>query len=259
MIIINRKPNLLFQNQFPFQPQVIKTQTKTARLRLCHDCSGCRFKVKNMSKRISVRIRDPNPLFRSWISNWATVAENEDKDQLATSLRRALLSLEKYPLKLNTGKDCLILDGFGANICEKLDAKLTQYQNRLANPSPLLERNKSPVALPPIPNVTNQAPKVPVSISQSQDKPSSSTEPKKRIRKTKSEQTLPKIPSKPSDEVLGTSTTNAAVGTKRKATTTIDSVIAEEVIMVRGTFEIILLVDSMETVGLVFLTATNYI
>jgi len=41
----------------------------------------------------------------------------------------ALESLKKYPLPLETGKDCRILKGFGAKLCQMLDQKLKNPQN----------------------------------------------------------------------------------------------------------------------------------
>ncbi|KAL5112219.1 Crossover junction endonuclease MUS81 [Taenia crassiceps] len=40
---------------------------------------------------------------------------------------RALSSLRKYPIKLNSGKECEILSGFGPSICSILDEKLEEF------------------------------------------------------------------------------------------------------------------------------------
>lgn len=36
-------------------------------------------------------------------------------------------SLRKYPMQLNTGKECVILEGFGAKICKLIDEKLESF------------------------------------------------------------------------------------------------------------------------------------
>lgn len=193
-----------------------------------------------MSKRISIRIRDPNPLFRTWLSEWANQADNNDQGYLGTSLRRALRSLEKYPLPIKTGRDCMILDGFGVNFCDMIDKKLAKYQ-------------KNPVVSSYNFTVTDQRikqNKENLTQSQSQNppaspKPSTSSTGRRRIRKTKSDQALPKTLS---HNLLPISPPRP--GAKRKATIPIETVLAEEdVIMVPDSFETILLVDSMETVG----------
>lgn len=201
-----------------------------------------------MSKRISVRIRDPNPLFRLWVSEWANQADVLGRDHLASNFRRALTSLEKYPCKLRTGRECLILDGFGATFCDMLDKKLAKHNHQLANPvvaattqeDKLIKTPDKPVAPPirrtkAIPKLPNPATIVPVpaplpSTSGTNDK----------SKKTKSP---PKIVQKTAPEV------NLKVALKRKATATVDTETFQDVIMVPGTFEVILLVDSMETVG----------
>lgn len=41
---------------------------------------------------------------------------------------QALSSLQKYPLPLNSGKECLILKYFGPKLCTKLDNKLKEHK-----------------------------------------------------------------------------------------------------------------------------------
>ncbi|VDP61067.1 unnamed protein product [Schistosoma curassoni] len=45
--------------------------------------------------------------------------------------RKALSSLKKYPLFLQSGKECKILEGFGAKLCDFLDEKLNNYAEDL--------------------------------------------------------------------------------------------------------------------------------
>lgn len=76
--------------------------------------------------RISLKYNNPNPLFETWLTEFIEEAEKKDsKSQY--QLRRALSSLRKYPLPLHTGRDCIILEGFGKGICNLLDQKLEQH------------------------------------------------------------------------------------------------------------------------------------
>lgn len=52
------------------------------------------------------------------------------------ALAKALESLQKYPLVLYSGRDCAILDGFGGSICAMIDKQLSVYN--AGNPGKLL-------------------------------------------------------------------------------------------------------------------------
>ncbi|CAH8518961.1 unnamed protein product [Dicrocoelium dendriticum] len=72
----------------------------------------------------------PNLLFEQWL----TEAMNDAFARQAKShhtYRKALLSLQKYPLLLSSGKECRILEGFGQKICDFLDEKLSIYAEEL--------------------------------------------------------------------------------------------------------------------------------
>ncbi|KAM3186605.1 hypothetical protein ACTXT7_004018 [Hymenolepis weldensis] len=43
---------------------------------------------------------------------------------------RALSSLKKYPIKLSSGKECQLLNGFGTAICSVLDERLKDFAER---------------------------------------------------------------------------------------------------------------------------------
>lgn len=222
-------------------------------------------------QRISITIRNPNPLFRKWLSEWANHADNTERANQATALRRALHSLEKYPLPLKSGAECIILDGFGKAMCETLDKKLAKHRKHVAEDKLLRETQNIPskeVPLPPVPQKANKSPvkarlprtevsqKAADSLSSRSQQPSTSAAGSKRIRKVKSAQNLPSTSSSTSVELP------AAVSQPRLfeeqpggsggvtgAAPQADKGIAEEVIMIPGTFEIILLVDSSETQG----------
>lgn len=76
--------------------------------------------------RITLIRSCPNPLFEKWLNEFITEAEKKEaKSQY--QLKKALASLQKFPLPLNTGRDCIILEGFGKGICSLLDQKLEVY------------------------------------------------------------------------------------------------------------------------------------
>lgn len=76
--------------------------------------------------RITLIRSCPNPLFEKWLTEFIAEAEKKDaKSQF--QLKKALASLQKFPLPLNTGRDCIILEGFGKGICSLLDQKLEIY------------------------------------------------------------------------------------------------------------------------------------
>lgn len=171
------------------------------------------------------------------------------------------------------GRDCMILDGFGKNICDMLDRRLIKYRatqakgpsanpvkNIITPPSPVASTSTAPAVKVKRP-VKNKLPAI-TALTQPQDDalltvPSTSSVTTKKLRKTKSEQSLPKVPNVLPSSISDSSdppAPNASAspvkaGTKRKATTAVTAVLTGDVIMTPGSFEILLLVDSMETVG----------
>jgi hypothetical protein len=79
-------------------------------------------------KRIKVIPKNPNPLFKKWLREWIEDAEKK-KRKISKVYKRALDSLNKYPLTLYSGHDCAILESFGPKICQMLDEKLEQHLN----------------------------------------------------------------------------------------------------------------------------------
>lgn len=79
------------------------------------------------AKRITVKLKTPNPLFEKWLAEWRDKAMAEDSN-MQYCYNKALKSLQKYPLPLATGKSCKILNGFGDKLCAMLDRKLKDYQ-----------------------------------------------------------------------------------------------------------------------------------
>lgn len=78
------------------------------------------------SKRIKKIRKCPNPLFVSWLDEWHQQARDKGLQSQYT-YSKALTSLRKYPLQLDSGKQAKILDGFGDKICKMLDDKLEQH------------------------------------------------------------------------------------------------------------------------------------
>ncbi|XP_053673513.1 crossover junction endonuclease MUS81 [Anopheles nili] len=77
-------------------------------------------------RRISVRLKRPNPLFEMWLEEMIAKAENKNT-MGKIALQKALTSLRRYPLPLASGRDCIALMDFGKTICENLDRRLKSY------------------------------------------------------------------------------------------------------------------------------------
>ncbi|XP_052895115.1 crossover junction endonuclease MUS81 [Anopheles moucheti] len=77
-------------------------------------------------RRISARLKRPNPLFEMWLEEM--IAKAEAKNTMGRiALQKALTSLRRYPLPLASGRDCIMLMDFGKTICENLDRRLKAY------------------------------------------------------------------------------------------------------------------------------------
>ncbi|KAH9496133.1 Crossover junction endonuclease mus81 [Bulinus truncatus] len=72
---------------------------------------------------------NPNPLFTQWLMEWKTEAEDKGWKS-AHTYSKALKTLKKFPLTLETGKDCRLLQNFGEKICNMLDEKLLEYKKK---------------------------------------------------------------------------------------------------------------------------------
>lgn len=104
-------------------------------------------------RRVTVHQNRPNPLFEQWLEEWCNeaaekqsnmqhcfrkVKDNQDQPQyficyLHCSLHgsfcfQALRSLQKYPLRLKSGRDCIVLECFGDKLCKLLDRRLAEYR-----------------------------------------------------------------------------------------------------------------------------------
>ncbi|XP_015609411.1 crossover junction endonuclease MUS81 [Cephus cinctus] len=80
-------------------------------------------------KRVKVKQSCPNPLFECWLQEWKDEAANKGSD-MQYCFSKALNTLKKYPLPLDSGKDCIILQHFGTKLCSMLDRKLKEYRQQ---------------------------------------------------------------------------------------------------------------------------------
>ncbi|KAL1497572.1 hypothetical protein ABEB36_008508 [Hypothenemus hampei] len=108
-------------------------------------------------KRISVKMKSPNPLFEKWLIEWRDDAIAKDS-KLQYTFKTALSSLRKYPLCLETAKECRILKGFGDTICKMLDKKLLEYRNTEQE----TDTKRAKIDIPDIliENISNEEPKL---------------------------------------------------------------------------------------------------
>ncbi|XP_012529638.2 crossover junction endonuclease MUS81 [Monomorium pharaonis] len=80
-------------------------------------------------KRVKLVLDRPNCLFESWLEEWrdeAILRNSELRDHFA----KALDSLRRYPLPLESGRECIILQHFGAKLCSMLDRKLEEHRRQ---------------------------------------------------------------------------------------------------------------------------------
>lgn len=80
-------------------------------------------------KRVKVVLDRPNRLFETWLEEWKNEAALRNSD-LQNHFAKALDSLKRYPLPLESGRDCIILQHFGSKLCSMLDKKLEKYRKQ---------------------------------------------------------------------------------------------------------------------------------
>ncbi|EFN89689.1 crossover junction endonuclease MUS81 isoform X1 [Harpegnathos saltator] len=83
-------------------------------------------------KRIKIVRDKPNRLFETWLEEWKNEAIHRKSD-LWKHFAKALDSLKRYPLPLESGRDCIILQHFGTKLCSMLDRKLEEYRKQESN------------------------------------------------------------------------------------------------------------------------------
>lgn len=102
-------------------------------------------KMSPKQKRVTVKLKHPNPLFEKWLIEWRDKAQ-ERNSKMVHAFTIALTSLRKYPLPLSYGKDCRILQGFGDKLCNMLDKRLEEY-NKNPSPDDLVSNNQKQITL----------------------------------------------------------------------------------------------------------------
>ncbi|XP_020284079.1 crossover junction endonuclease MUS81 [Pseudomyrmex gracilis] len=168
-------------------------------------------------KRVKVVPDRPNRLFETWLEEWENEAARR-KSELRYHFAKALSSLRKYPLPLESGRECIILQHFGTKLCSMLDKKLEEYKK--------------------------QSSKVVVTSGSSANEDYTSTLIQKQVdenRIVEEKTTLAKQ--------ARTAKKNASkqlVNNTNQIATQNDRV---EIVLEPGTFDIILLVDTQETCG----------
>ncbi|KAL6268699.1 hypothetical protein P5V15_001827 [Pogonomyrmex californicus] len=80
-------------------------------------------------KRVKIVPDRPNRLFESWLEEWRDEATLRNSE-LRSHFTKALDSLKRYPLPLETGKECIILQHFGTKLCSMLDKKLEEHKRQ---------------------------------------------------------------------------------------------------------------------------------
>lgn len=80
------------------------------------------------SQKVTYKRVRPNPLFEDWLNCMYEEAKRS-KSKMEPILKEALFSLSKYPVPLKSGSECIILKGFGKELCKYLDICLERYSN----------------------------------------------------------------------------------------------------------------------------------
>lgn len=87
-----------------------------------------------------------NPLFEKWLVEWRNEAKAKGSC-LESHFTKAIASLRKYPLPLDSGRDCILLQHFGTKLCAMLDKKLKTHKEagRTKQDEPPPKKCKSPI------------------------------------------------------------------------------------------------------------------
>uniref|UniRef100_A0A8C6A5C0 Crossover junction endonuclease MUS81 n=1 Tax=Marmota marmota marmota TaxID=9994 RepID=A0A8C6A5C0_MARMA len=75
----------------------------------------------------------PNPLFVRWLTEWDEAASRGRRTRFV--FQKALRSLRRYPLPLQSGREAKILQHFGDGLCRMLDERLQQHLASGDNPA----------------------------------------------------------------------------------------------------------------------------
>nr|SVE78866.1 EOG090X06E6 [Daphnia lumholtzi] len=90
----------------------------------------------------------PNPLFEKWLIELKEDAARKES-KLQYVYGKALKSLQKYPLVLESAKECKVLQHFGDGLCKIIEKKLTEHISRGGSLRNDLESSSSENENPP--------------------------------------------------------------------------------------------------------------
>ncbi|KAF6200385.1 hypothetical protein GE061_006688 [Apolygus lucorum] len=79
--------------------------------------------MEQEAKRAKLFMKNPNPIYVTWLEEWLTEARLKNDVRRETVLIAALQSLRKYPVRLNCAKDCIILDKFSRKLIEEIELR----------------------------------------------------------------------------------------------------------------------------------------
>lgn len=77
----------------------------------------------------------PNPLFVRWLTEWRDEAASRGR-RTRFVFQKALRSLRRYPMPLQSGREAKILQHFGDGLCRMLDERLRRHLASGDNPAP---------------------------------------------------------------------------------------------------------------------------
>lgn len=200
-----------------------------------------------LEQRITLRQLSPNPLFDKWLSEWLSYAESKNSLK-EHALAKALDSLRRYPLVMHSGRDCCILEGFGQTICRMIDKQLEVYRNDAGSGGNALMRKRPTMSEAECDrSVQEVIGKVQAEMAKKQ---------KQRRMKKKDEAAkdnpIKELFDKYNDEIHHEVEEDDLVEVPEESAT---KAVAEsvQIVIPANTFEIVLLVDTQETAGLVLL------
>lgn len=65
----------------------------------------------------------PNPKLQQWLEEALDEARIRNDSKRVSNLKKALASLRKYPVRLKSARECLILDKFSSKLVEELEGR----------------------------------------------------------------------------------------------------------------------------------------
>uniref|UniRef100_A0A0A9WN00 Crossover junction endonuclease MUS81 n=2 Tax=Lygus hesperus TaxID=30085 RepID=A0A0A9WN00_LYGHE len=79
--------------------------------------------MEQSAKRAKLFMKNPNPIYVSWLEEWLGEARTKNDLRRETALNAALESLKKYPVRLKSAKECIILDKFSRKLIKEIEMR----------------------------------------------------------------------------------------------------------------------------------------